>query len=330
MQSIVSIIVPTYNSAKTIKATIDSVISQRYKLWETILIDDGSTDNTLEILQYYSKQDQRIKFFKRISEPRGASSCRNIGIEKASGEFLVFLDSDDLLAPWCLEKRIDMMKTGSDLDFGVFRCLKFNYVIGDTTDYFGTDTGVDPMLRFLSHDLPWQTTCTIWKKGFLLDLKGFDIKYPRLNDPEFHTRALLKSKNYKTYFDLKEDCYYRIGEKFEKPSPEFINKHFISCLFYLQDMPEYINDSVLINDKDLYKSRLKTFLFKTVKSAIEWNQQQWAYKLLTEAKKIGIINSSQFLKMFIYINVHYLSYFTGLYKLNLFQNKTSAKDILCH
>jgi glycosyltransferase involved in cell wall biosynthesis len=319
VRSFVSIIIPAFNSAITIKRTIDSIISQDYQLWEAVIIDDGSTDGTLSILQFYSNLDQRIKFFERNVEPKGASSCRNIGIEKATGDYLVFLDSDDLLAPWCVSERIKIMQNNPQLDFTIFRMLGFYNSNEPIVEYYGTDNGVDPLIRFLSHDLPWLITCPIWKRRFLIELGGFDSKYFRLNDPELHTRALLKSNNYKTFFYLKEDCYYRIGEKFLEPSPEFIERHFFSCLYYLKDMPKYIDESILINDKDQYKSYLKTFLLKTIKSAVEWNQMKWAYKLLRIAKEKKLINSIYLLRTAIYINIHYLSYVTGFYNFNFSQ-----------
>lgn len=95
MEPKVSIIVPVYNTEKYLHECLQSVISQTYSNLEIILIDDGSTDNSLEICNRFSSLDQRIKVFHQ--ENAGVSVARNSGIEEASGDWLMFLDSDDCL-----------------------------------------------------------------------------------------------------------------------------------------------------------------------------------------------------------------------------------------
>lgn len=94
----ISVIIPTYNRAHLLGETLDSVLNQTYKNWECIIIDDGSTDHTLELMKEYLK-DSRFSFIQRPEDKRkGACTCRNIGISNASGDYLQFLDSDDILA----------------------------------------------------------------------------------------------------------------------------------------------------------------------------------------------------------------------------------------
>ena len=122
---LVSIITPTFNREKYIEETIQSVISQTTSNWELIIIDDGSSDNTLEILNRYSKKDKRIHVYQRESKPKGANHCRNIGIEKSNGKYLMFLDSDDLLLPWCLDERIHFATKNHKKDVWIFPTLLF-------------------------------------------------------------------------------------------------------------------------------------------------------------------------------------------------------------
>ena len=105
---IVSIITPSYNASKTIGDTIDSVISQSYKNWELLIVDDNSTDHTLAIIRDYMESEPRIKLFSQ-NENRGAGFCRNLAIEVATGRFIAFLDSDDTWHPLKLEKQIKFM-----------------------------------------------------------------------------------------------------------------------------------------------------------------------------------------------------------------------------
>lgn len=99
MNSLVSIITPCYNSSAFISQTIASVISQNYSNWEMIIVDDCSTDNSAEIIKSYSEIDSRIKYFKTEIASGSPTTPRNIGISKAKGRFIAFLDSDDLWLP---------------------------------------------------------------------------------------------------------------------------------------------------------------------------------------------------------------------------------------
>lgn len=89
----ISVIVPCFNCDKYIKENIDSVLNQTYKDFEAIYIDDGSSDNTLKILKEYQKKDARIKFVH--TENKGVAAARNLGITKAKGTYITFIDADD-------------------------------------------------------------------------------------------------------------------------------------------------------------------------------------------------------------------------------------------
>ena len=94
-QPLVSIIVPCYNVEKYVEECINSIILQDYKNWEGILINDGSSDNTLELINKFKEKDDRIRVFSQ--ENLGLSATRNKGIEHSNGVFIFFLDSDDVL-----------------------------------------------------------------------------------------------------------------------------------------------------------------------------------------------------------------------------------------
>lgn len=103
---LVSIIMPSYMTAKYIKDAIDSVIAQTYENWELIIVDDCSNDGTDTIVD--NIEDERIKYFKRKYNA-GASVCRNKALKEARGEWIAFLDSDDIWLPQKLEKQICFM-----------------------------------------------------------------------------------------------------------------------------------------------------------------------------------------------------------------------------
>ena len=104
MNSKISIIIPIYNSEKFLVRCLDSILNQLYNDFEVILIDDGSKDHSLEICQRYSLLDARFKVYSK--ENGGVSSARNFGLSKAVGSYIVFIDSDDYIAPLFLKSYI--------------------------------------------------------------------------------------------------------------------------------------------------------------------------------------------------------------------------------
>lgn len=106
---LVSVIIPTYNRGWIIKEAVDSVLAQDYRDFELIVVDDGSTDNTSEVLDAYRGT---IKVFRQ--ENKGVSAARNRGIAEASGRFIAFLDSDDLWLPQKLSRQVEFFNTTPD------------------------------------------------------------------------------------------------------------------------------------------------------------------------------------------------------------------------
>lgn len=109
MDSLVSIITPSYNSEKYISNTIESVITQTYQNWEMIIVDDCSTDSSCDIAEKYTQKDSRIKLIK-LNKNSGPAKARNRAIKEAKGRYISFLDSDDIWYHRKLEKQVYFMK----------------------------------------------------------------------------------------------------------------------------------------------------------------------------------------------------------------------------
>lgn len=104
----VSVIMPNYNCEKYLSETIESVLGQTYKNWELLIVDDCSTDNSVDVIKKYCESDERIKLF--VNEKNsGAAASRNLAIKKAEGKWIAFLDSDDKWMPEKLEKQLKFM-----------------------------------------------------------------------------------------------------------------------------------------------------------------------------------------------------------------------------
>ncbi len=129
MNELVSIIMPSWNTARFISESIQSVLAQTYKNWELLIVDDHSTDNTDEIVQPFLF-DERIKYFKN-EKNSGAAVSRNKALREAKGKWIAFLDSDDLWLPEKLERQIAFMQKND---------YKFSY-----TDYEKIDEASAPL-----------------------------------------------------------------------------------------------------------------------------------------------------------------------------------------
>ena len=126
----ISIIIPTYNRAHLIGETLDSVIAQTYENWECIMVDDGSTDYTDELMEFYCKKDPRIQYCHRPQDRlKGPNACRNYGYELSKGKFINWLDSDDLLSQNKLEEQLWLLEhKQADIAICKWGILKHNEI----------------------------------------------------------------------------------------------------------------------------------------------------------------------------------------------------------
>ena len=112
INSLISIIIPVYNRENVVEECINSVLAQSYQNFEIVIVDDGSSDNTYSICKFLAEKDPRIKLFK--GEHGGVSAARNTALDKADGEYVFFLDSDDVIHPLLLETLVtEMVHTGA-------------------------------------------------------------------------------------------------------------------------------------------------------------------------------------------------------------------------
>jgi len=210
---LISIVTPCYNKGNFIESTIQSVLKQTYQNWELLLIDDASTDNSAVLISASAEADNRIKAVLN-PENNGGNYCRNQGIKLASGQYLLFLDADDLLLANCLEQRIETALNNQETDAWIFAMGAFYKQIGDApkSTFWIPERG-DYLASFLSHQLPWSICQPLWNITFLKTLNGFDLEFQRLQDVEFHTRALLNGARIYISNNAEPDCFYRIDNK---------------------------------------------------------------------------------------------------------------------
>ena len=119
---LISIVMPTYNSSKTIGFSIESVVMQKYKNWELLVVNDASNDETLLILESYADKDPRIKIINQLKN-QGVAKSRNIALESRSGQYVAFLDSDDLWVESKLSTQVESLTPDS-----VFSYMPYSFV----------------------------------------------------------------------------------------------------------------------------------------------------------------------------------------------------------
>lgn len=255
----ISIIIPNYNKSQFVAETINSVKKQTYNNWEAIIIDDCSSDNSLDIIEKLIANDNKFRLKVNFSN-KGANYSRNLGIKEAKGDFIIFLDSDDILSKDCLKNRIEFFIERSNIDFAVFCMGSFNEVIGDNTFLWNKFEG-NLVKRFLSHDLPWAIPSLLWKKSSLEMLKGFDESFKRYQDVELHIRAMLDDNiNYAIQNSNKADCYYRISdERFGKDYFKFIQNKKNGVLHFISFFESYLKN--IGNNKSIKYLKLTFFQF---------------------------------------------------------------------
>lgn len=171
-----SIVVPLFNRQGLVVETLQSIAAQTCRSFEAIIVDDHSTDRGPEQVQTFAENDARFRFIRRTTEGRGAPICRNIGLQNSRGEFIVFLDSDDLLAPHCLEQRLDLFTAEPDYDLVVSQGIIFKEHLGDSQtlwnrcDYLPDDL----TRRFLDQDMPFQTTGPTWRRSSITEIGAWN------------------------------------------------------------------------------------------------------------------------------------------------------------
>ena len=162
-EPLVSVIIPTYNRAHLIGETLDSVLAQTYQNWECIVVDDGSSDNTDEIVGEYVKKDSRFKYFHRPDEHLpGGNGARNYGLYAAQGDYVVLFDSDDLMTEDHIQVKYDLITSG-DYDFAITRTKYYNYTNEAIDKYYNFTTEDITKENYILQRINWLTLDVVIK-----------------------------------------------------------------------------------------------------------------------------------------------------------------------
>lgn len=159
----ISIIIPCYNAADFIKQTLDSILIQRGVIFEIIIVNDGSIDNSEKIIGGY--KIDAIKYFKQTN--KGVSSARNLGLEKAEGKYIVFFDADDVMSESFLETRFLYLEKNSTISFVSGPVQKFNGIKNIEGYYRGTSENVFEEILLYNQEVVTCPSNFMFRKSFL-------------------------------------------------------------------------------------------------------------------------------------------------------------------
>jgi len=276
---IVSIITPFLNAEKYLSETIESVLSQTYPHWELILIDDGSTDQSTVIAKHYAFAfADKIKFLEHNNHSNlGKSTSRNLGIYNSSGDYLVFLDADDVLLPFKLEQQLALLKTVPDIAM-VFGVTEYWYTWDpsakkkDHTPELGLDSNklyTPPELAIFFLKKPQFTPCLcsfLIRKEIVLRIDAFEETIQDL----FEDQVLLYKICLTNNVLAENKCYERYRQHSESTSAIAIqNKDYhpvlpsSSRLIFLEWLKRYIEGLEISNHtlNEIIRKEMRVFQY---------------------------------------------------------------------
>ncbi len=189
-----TIVIPLYNNVDSLLKALNSIANQSIDRWSCIIIDDGSTDGSRELVRDKFGLDRRFVALCRddYTDVKGANTCRNIGLNKTTSKHVMFMDADDFLHIHCLRDRLKIVDKAPSSDMYIFSTAfvnneeniigRFHNPINDISDI---------IYRLVKHQIPWHTMSPVWSADFIKGVGGWNEDYERLQDVELNIRALL-------------------------------------------------------------------------------------------------------------------------------------------
>ncbi|PLX07994.1 MAG: hypothetical protein C0596_08585 [Marinilabiliales bacterium] len=252
MSKLVSIIIPVYNSAKFVAETVNSALSSEYKEFEIIIIDDGSNDESLKICEQIASENSQIRILKhKDNQNKGVIASRKLGVDNAKGDFIYFLDSDDILYPKTLTNYIDIFEKHHDITL----------IHGEVDIVGDCPKNINPQAGFIignkdrKYNLPHEAyflesnricTSTVCVKRAVLEKIDFEYDNVFLMAEDWMMLTLLGIEN-KFYYYSKPAIKYRV----HPDSATFIAHNKGEQYLNYNKLEYYLCLLIKIKDKDI-------------------------------------------------------------------------------
>lgn len=248
---LVSVVVPCFNNGKYLKELIDCFERQTVGYWELNIVDDGSTDNTIEVISDYIKDFTNIHLYQRDRGPKNGDTCRNIGFEKSVGKYIIFVDADDLISTSFIQHRVEYMESNPNVDYASFPSKAFTDVnnlptIDDEGYVYGVDKGqsdfIPEVLRGYSY--PFGVWSNIYRRESLLRAQiKWDERLFVYQDFYFLLNTLFAELKHSFGDNKNVDYYYR----------QLLNENHVCGHFASQrkvDSTNYLFERVILEMKE--------------------------------------------------------------------------------
>jgi glycosyltransferase involved in cell wall biosynthesis len=241
MKDKVSIIIPAFNASKFIVETLDSALQQIHKNIEIIIIDNNSTDETWNIISnFYERYPNIIKIYKNKIKGAGVCSSRNYGFELSTGDYIQYLDADDILSKNKLSTEVELLMSSKDSNaialskWHHFDTVLEDYKVNNQLVYGDYSPAYKMLIDMWTQGEMIQTSCWLTPRTIIESIDGWneDFKSNPTDDSEFFTRVVLKSS--KIIFDNTGRVFYRkpqsgnLSQTFNKDSIKSILYTYIS------------------------------------------------------------------------------------------------------
>jgi len=220
--SLISIIIPCFNQAKFLNETLNSVLEQTYQNWECIVVNDGSTDDSENIAKGWVAKDTRFKYFNQVNS--GVSAARNLALDKAQGNFIQFLDADDLLEVDKIEISIHAMQK-YEVEVVCSNYIMFKDVITNT---------FPPFSQLESFEFNFYNLARYWNDGFTIPIHCWFFKASLLENTRFPVGLTAQEdwvmwlrifqKSPKTHYESKQLAFYRFNPNGRTKTGGFFNE----------------------------------------------------------------------------------------------------------
>ena len=276
---ILSVIIPVYNSQEYLRECLDSILNQTFDDYEIICINDGSSDNSYEILKEYENKDKRVVVYNQTN--KGASTARNLGMANSNGKYITFMDSDDCIEKDTYEKALKYI---DDVDVVCFGIKTFGEHFSDITrksddNYF---TLKYKGKHLLNENIILKTDCSVCNKIFKKSIiKQYSISFPdglHYEDSEFLWKYILSSQN--IYF-LNEYFY-----KYRRHPGSVMHATFGNCDYAIEQLLVMENLYNYLKSNGKYDSNRQLFLKLFKNSFI------FSYVYSTETSKKNVLDKA--------------------------------------